>query len=354
MDQYQQLDTLQLVKQMTKGNVRTIGRTDRAHPFVFWWTGSGMLVTVRAGEVWADVETDYGENEIWADILIDGAPVQRLMLPRGRSRICLMRHLDPSVTRTISILRDTQPMPEDRLSFFRVNGIELDGTLEVTPAKQRRIEFIGDSITSGEGLCGAPGEAEWAPYVYNAVESYPFLTAKKLDAEYHILSQSGWGCWCDWTGNRRNVMPRYYEQVCGVVGGIGSTRWDFSCWQPDAVVINLGTNDLGALESGTVDSEEFHAGFHSSAKGFLQKIRECNRNALIIWAYGMLGNGLEKDILAAVREYQDQTGDPAVHYLRLPETKEEQFGSRRHPGQNAHEEAADALASFLKAELPLF
>lgn len=432
----------QLITQMKEGRVRTLGRTDAAHPFSFFWTASGMEFTARAREVWADVESIYGECEIWMDVVVDGAPVQRIMLPEGKSRICLFRVPDMDTARTYQILRDTQAMPDDAVSVLRIEGISLVGseseetdshkTLQETivsdsyeadgrgdtenidnsdlsdsgdndslpelcqlPEHRCRIEFIGDSITSGEGVCGAVQEQTWAPFIYNAVESYPFLTAKALDAEIHVLSQSGWGVWCDWKGDRENALPLYYEQVCGVLGRVednavgtasepewvrkiniteGCMRpWNFSSWQPDAVVINLGTNDLGAMDrvaSGEITLERaklitgenvgnsnaaievMGVRFRESAVSFLRQVRKCNPDAVMVWAYGMLGHGLEKDIMKALEIYKSDSGDVKVFYLRLPDTREGQFGSRQHPGRKTHEAAAVELGKILIQVLP--
>ena len=47
----------------------------------------------------------------------------------------------------------------------------------------------------------------------------------------------------------------YYEQVCGVAAGahnaaLGAQQpYDFAAWPADAVIINLGTNDEGAMNN---------------------------------------------------------------------------------------------------------
>ena len=61
------------------------------------------------------------------------------------------------------------------------------------PAPQYRLEFVGDSITSGEGAIGAVPEEAWAGAFFSAENHYARLTADALGAEYRCLSQSGWG-----------------------------------------------------------------------------------------------------------------------------------------------------------------
>ncbi len=58
-----------------------------------------------------------------------------------------------------------------------------------------------------------------------------------------------------WDNDVRHVMPPYYTQVCGVAMGqrnaaLGAQQEnDFAAWKPDAVIVNLGTNDTGAFDN---------------------------------------------------------------------------------------------------------
>ena len=76
-----------------------------------------------------------------------------------------------------------------------------------------------------------------------------------LSAEYRVVSQSGWGIVTGWDGIVENKIPPYYKQVCGLLTGernasLGALEdYDFKAWQPDAVIINLGTNDATAIQS---------------------------------------------------------------------------------------------------------
>ena len=45
------------------------------------------------------------------------------------------------------------------------------------------------------------------------------LTAKKLEADFRIISQSGWGVLSSWDNDPKCAIPKYYEKVCGVVNG---------------------------------------------------------------------------------------------------------------------------------------
>ena len=61
------------------------------------------------------------------------------------------------------------------------------------PEPKYRLEFVGDSITSGEGTVGAIYEEDWISAFFSAENTYPRMVADALSAEYRVISQSGWG-----------------------------------------------------------------------------------------------------------------------------------------------------------------
>lgn len=329
------------------------GRTsDYLEPLTLFWTASGFEVNVRAVELWVEIEADFEEQEPWFSVLINGAPIARQMAMKGRNRICLFRNRNPEEIKHVKFVKDSQAMHDDEKCCLQIHKLYTDG--EFYPVKEHlyKLEFIGDSITSGEGVFGAKEELDWTAMLFSGVYNYAAKTAEMLDADFRICSQSGWGLFASWDGNLEHVLPDNYEKICGVLTGkhnhlLGALDdYDFTQWQPDAVIINLGTNDESAfkMENFTHSLSEFE----DAGVAFLKKVRHYNPNAAIIWAYGMLGNGMRTSILRAIDTYKKQTSDIKVSYLELPETTSETVGSRQHPGVLNHRLAAESLAAFLK------
>ena len=127
-------------------------------------------------------------------------------------------------------------------------GLVLDAgarLLPPPPLPDRRIEFIGNSIT-----CGYGNESTCAndPFEYateNHYLTYAQLTARALGAVAHVVARSGIGVYRSYGGPREgtpeNVMTTEYEYTNLYDH---SEKWDFSRYQPQVVCINLGTNDL--------------------------------------------------------------------------------------------------------------
>jgi len=193
-----------------------------------------------------------------------------------------------------------------------------------------------------------------------------------MNAEYRIISQSGWGVLTSWDNNPYANIPEYYEKVCGLLTGeknkaLGAyNENDFASWQPNIVVINLGTNDESAFNNPAWKDEStgktykqrknkdgsFHTddlkSFEEATQNFLIKLRKYNKNAQIIWVYGMLGTPLLPAILSAVDSYSKKTGDTLVSVFELSNITEETVGARYHPGILAHEKAAKELSDYMK------
>lgn len=354
-------------------NIKIHGRTTGClAPLTLFWTGSALELNAKCSELWIEVESVYEACEPWISIVINGAPVSRRMLNEGRYWICVFRGMSENVVKNVRVVKDTQAMSGDPACSLQIHSVRADGEFLPVEEKPYKLEFIGDSITSGEGAIGATIEEDWISMWFSATDNYAYRTAKALNADYRVISQSGWGVLTGWDNNPHDNIPDYYEQVCGILSGdkneaLGALKEnDFSSWQPDAVIVNLGTNDGGAFrspewkdavtgeshkqrmnEDGSFHEEDLKS-FEKAAESFLVKLRRYNEKAHIIWAYGMLGIPMLPSIQRAVESYQRNTGDQKVSVVQLSETTQETVGARNHPGLPAHQKAAQELTEHIK------
>ncbi len=357
-------------------NLKIHGRTtDCISPLTLFWTGSGIELNARASELWIEVEVSYDLYEPWISVLINSANVSRTMLTKGRYWVCVFRGMNETKVKNVRIIKDVQAMNGDPACSLQIHAVKFDGELLPVEDRPYKIEFIGDSITSGEGVYGAKEEEDWIPMWFSATLNYTTMTASALNADYHIISQSGWGALTSWDNNPNFNLPDQYEKVCGVLTGeknemLGANKeYDFTSWQPDIIVVNLGTNDEAAFymnkwiddvtgqvykqrlqEDGSFHEEDERA-FSQAVEKFLRKLRKYNANAHIIWAYGMMGIAMMPAIYRAVDHYKRETNDKKVSVFQLPDTTLETIGSREHPGVLSHERAAKALSHYIKQYL---
>ena len=344
--------------------IRVLGRTTGKDVINLFWTGSGIEMIYTGSELWLEVNADYDAYEPWLAVELNGAQISRFPLNKGKNEVCLFRGMTVGKQKHVRILKEVQAMHQDPGHMVQILGLRYaDGEFLPLPEPKYRLEFVGDSITSGEGTIGAVGEEDWISAFFSAMNTYPCMVADALSAEYRVVSQSGWGIVTSWDGIVQNKIPPYYTQVCGLLTGernasLGALEdYDFNAWQPDAVIINLGTNDATAIQSaaelgqewaGTRDIEEVKKILTAAIRDFLKTVRSCNPGAQIIWGYGMLGDSFLPVIREAVESYAEQTADARIHFLQLPDTTPDTVGRRLHPGVKAHRNAARIIEEYLK------
>ena len=346
-------------------NKRILGRSvkggiDSQGSVRLFWAASALELNIKATEIWAEIACDYDSQEIWLAVEVNGFQTARFMAPKEASLICLARNLNPEKENLISIIKDTQPMPDDDRHFLKINSISLNDQGCFCPIKNRslKIEFIGDSLTSGEGLAGKSDEMDWITQWFCASKTYAVQTAKLLDADWSCISQCGWGlCW-GWDGNTDSRIPAYYGQVCGLLTGEAQKKtgtcgdFDFAGGS-DYVILNLGTNDNSGFNVHADENPDQL--IVNEVKRFLGEIRSNNPRAKIIWSWGiMFLDKMPALLKKGIDEYKKESGDAAVYALELEdmnkiEKSEEDKGSRGHPGLLSHKKAAMRLVDFIRS-----
>ena len=328
------------------------------------WAGSGLELCFTGSELHLLAEADFSALEPWLAVELNGAPLLRMPLERGIQEICLFRGMAPGTPKRVRVFKETQPMGGDPAHRLRVRGLvwEGGGFLPV-PAPACRLEFVGDSLTSGEGVVGAREETDWISALFSASRTWAKRTADLLGADFRLISQSGWGVRSGWDNDPAHTLPSIYDRVCAPAsGGENQALHDFRSWQPDAVIVNLGTNDASAMSGppwrgpeGRVFRQTGDAAglalFEDAVVDFLGTLRRHNPAARLVWVYGMLGGPLGPCLAEAVARFCRETGDRNAYYLPLPAVTEETMGSRQHPGPLCHQAAAEAAAEFLRSIL---
>lgn len=351
--------------------VHIMGRTKHTVPLPLFWTASGLEIRTDSSQLWFDVESDYEFCEEWIRIEVDGFCMQRMIVPKGRTKLCAFRGWPADTVRIVRIMKETQPDHGDEKRCLLIHGFSCDGELYDCPEKKFHFEVVGDSLSSGVGLAGAKSLIGAGPAVYGLEGHYALTVAKRFEADIRILSQCGWGVYCSCYNDLIQTMPRYYEQVCGVVTGEKNRAMgafdenDFESWKPDVVIVNLGSNDGFAVdqegwkdpETGTVYRQisngyggvekESALRFESAVTAFLKRLRRLNPQAYLLWIYGMCDHTMKPYLEKAVMDYRKETEDSRGGFQVLPSMNELWVGSDGHPGILSHQMVAEVLADRL-------
>ena len=352
------------------------GRTDEEqYPLPLFFNGSGIEVNVTGSELWIDIEVDYDMHEPWIFTRLNDSFMSRQMLMSGSYSLCLFRSMSPDAVKNMKFFRELQAMSEDDSCHILIKGFRTDGFFLPVSDKKYKLEFIGDSITSGEGSYGAKEDTDWLAMYMGVSRNYALMVSDALGAEFRLFSQGGWGVLSGWDNDPRHNIPSRYEKICGLAGGeinekLGASKpYHFESWKPDAIIVNLGTNDASAFNQpewtnpetgetfkqhknpdGSFDPSDLNR-FKQAVIDFLTMLRRNNPDSHIVWVYGMLGYDLTLAITDAMNSYKNATKDNNVAFLHLPNTTDETVGSHAHPGEKSHARAAKVLTEYLKAYL---
>ncbi|WP_430809788.1 MULTISPECIES: SGNH/GDSL hydrolase family protein [unclassified Carboxylicivirga] len=227
-----------------------------------------------------------------------------------------------------------QKRTEGEMGTAIFKGVRIGGKERMdvyNPFGARRIEFIGNSITCGYGTEGERPEEDFLPKTENVNKSYAFIVSRAFDAECYVTAHSGLGVVRNY-GDKKKVsttlatMPQRYHQVLDMDA---STGWDFSEWQPDAVVINLGTNDY------STGLRPDKAVFVDTYMKFIRRIRK-NYGSIPIFCLN--GPMLDEPAYSSVKEVVENCrlvgGDKAIFFIGIPTVllnKSSDLGSDYHP-----------------------
>ena len=228
----------------------------------FWQPGVYITIKFMGPdcEIIVNDEVLWGKNHNYLEVVVDGKPV-RIHTKSKKDTINVAENLSKGV-HTLTICKNT----EANIGYLEFVGVRCHQLVKPLPKPKRKIEFIGNSITCGAGsdVSGVPcGKGEWHDQ-HNAYLSYGAVTARTLNAQYHLSAVSGIGLMHSCC-NMNIIMPPVFDKISMRNDTIA---WDFNQYQPDVVTICLGQND--GIQDSTTFSNNYIA-FIKQLRGYYPK-----------------------------------------------------------------------------------
>ena len=251
------------------------------------------------------------------------------------------------------------------------HGFVLDKGCQLVTAPalpERKIEFIGNSITCGYGVESMEMSAPFEDETENHWLTYANIVSDSLKAQHTSISRSGIGVYRNYdgpkTGSTEN-MPWQYEYT---LFNKQEEKWDFTKYQPQLVCINLGTNDL------STDNYDIQL-YENNYRMFLKTVRSKYPKAKIVMLTGpMLGekessqqravldricadarkNGftLPNEAISGKKGKAKKTkkfGDKDIYRFDFTfQTGDLGYGASWHPSKLQHQKMAGELLPFLR------
>ncbi len=311
---------------------------DQAGPRCTW---SGCSATIRFNGVRLNAKIQATGNN-WFEVFVDSNRTETLAVSAGWATYRVADNLPPG-EHTVMLVRRT----EAHTGNTQIGGWQLDATAKILRAEapSRSLLFIGDSITCGYGNEAPNKETHFSPAQENAAATYGFLAAQALHADYSAVAWSGKKLWPN------NSILDLFDRTLALDS---SSKWDpKSAPAPDAILINLGTNDFG----GKPTPEE--AGWVGAYIKLIKSLREQYPKARIYCAEGTMMNDFwPADVKAQstcrsyIKRAVAECGDSNVTAIWFSAKQpEDGLGADWHPSLKTHQRMADVLTAALRADL---
>ncbi|MGI6265243.1 MAG: GDSL-type esterase/lipase family protein [Acutalibacteraceae bacterium] len=309
----------------------------------FDWTNSGISFTVNGtGAKATFTSNSLSPNPVYVNVYVDGDLIARntILMETTWAEYTLVSGLSAGI-HTVTLRKRNEAVYGGSATWGIVDLTAVGGTFGAAPADAtRHIEVIGDSITAGFGNLDVGSKLGYSSHTSDGTSTYATLTAASFGADIDVIARSGIKFIRE---NPSGSMYPVYEQISGLDNKC-TDPYDFTSHPKDVVIINLGTNDAGANQPDSY--------FQSEAKAFVQLVRQNNPNALIVWAYGIMGNGRTDAIQAGIQELVN-AGDNKLFFFPLDriDSALENVGTGNHPTVVTAINRSFDLTAFIASKL---
>ena len=222
----------------------------------------------------------------------------------------------------------------------RISKISTDGEPKATVERAKKIEFIGDSFTTG--YANSPElsySKSFCAQNSDNYNSYTGFVARNYDADYNVIAYGGKGVYLNIVDYDDTMLDQFgYSEVYVKDGNLNMSnreKWNYSDFTPQLVTVFLGENDRNGevrLSDSNVPTM-----FYEKYSELLDNIRAAYPNAKVLcisrtnWGYPKL---VEKAVA-------DKGGDIAgFYYLNLNNFSASSLG---HPTASEDKDIADEI-----------
>jgi lysophospholipase L1-like esterase len=307
----------------------------------FEWSGTEIVARFTGASAIDFTMSDYGN---YFDVYVDGALQPGTIIgDPSQTSYSVATGLDPTKVHEVSLYKRTEASLIGRTQAMGVTFPDGGTLLPPAPGAARRIEVLGDSISCGYGVLGPDATCTETPALEDHDDTYGAITARTLDADLYTIASSGRGVYRNADGTLTTTLPDIYGLALPYVSSGTPSAWDFATWVPDAVVIDLGTNDFVDGDPG--------AAFVTAYTMFLEQIRHNYPGAYILCTNGpMLADADYTTAAMYIQSAIAAVGDARIAYLAFP-TQMGDEGCDGHPDVTTQAAMATRLAPVLKAAL---
>ncbi len=308
------------------------------------YPGSGFLLRFSGAALTAQISSDSDKSAL--TVVIDHAAPELRVLRRGTNDVAIESQ-SGSGPHIVEVYKRTETW-QGIVTFLELRLGEGGELLDPPLLPRRKLMFIGDSVTCGAGIeNNAECKADPDHPTSDAYDAYGMLLGRRLDAQSHLVCYGGRGLERDYRGlgiaDGVVNIPQFYQLAVASDEPSGRVPWDASRWQPDAIIVSLGTNDFNLQKTKPLDEKKWVAEYVA----FVHALRKNYRHSFIILTEGAIVTDprlrrMVQDTVAKIR-------DKKVKYV--PSTHYPGLACDAHPTRMEHGKIADDLEPLIRQTL---
>lgn len=285
--------------------------------------------------------TDYGYFTVW----VDGERVE--VDTRGTTdTVCGIKVSGKNATLTLAtdleegyhtfkLLKQNSA----RNCIAQINSIGFTGEFAERPADSDvYIEFYGDSLTAGYGNLGTPSVGDGGTDYEDGTQTYAYLAATELGADFSIVARSGIGV-AYGSDDLASQMSNIFKYQC--YWRHPKEKHDFAR-QADLVVLYLGTNDDN---QGPKQSPTWLSTFETKYRAMIDELIEYHGEEveILLLENRAVSTGMKNVFASIDADYEQVRILPFTRHLG---------GAKSHPNVSEHETEAAELVAALRETYP--
>ncbi|MGI4020579.1 MAG: SGNH/GDSL hydrolase family protein [Janthinobacterium lividum] len=309
-----------------------------------YWSGASVKINFNGTGIAAVLKDQDTSN--YYQVIVDEKIIDKIHPDTSKKVYQLATNLSNG-KHTLELFKRTE-WDKGKTMFYGFMPVKEASVLAASALPKRKIEFYGNSITCGYSTEDFKSDSPIG-YFENNYVSYAAITARHFNAQYSCIAKSGIGVLISWFPL---IMPEMYDRLDPVDS---TSKWDFSKYTPDLVVINLFQNDAWLTQR--PEFGEFKHRFGTTApsektiilayRNFVKTIRSKYSKADIICALGSMdatqtGSAWPGYIEKAVKELHDQK--IYTHFFPYKNTP-------GHPKVLEQKQMADDLITFINQKI---
>lgn len=336
-------------------NVKTNGRIDTSNPERFRFDYPGVHFTLKFTGSTTIAAKIKASKETYFQAFVDGKPVldqsgrQAIYTSLNDTTIVLANKLKKAQSHEVVLYKRTENLDNKPAEFM---GFVLDTKatcMQPTSASRtRKIEFLGNSITCAFGTEAKNKDSKFEAETENNYLSYANILARAFDADANLVAHSGRGAIRNYNDPdmESTKIPTVPKLFLNTLDSDTSFRWDYSRFVPDAVVINLGTNDYSTAP------HPYKSLFFKGYLKLIAQVRAAYGNSTQIFC--IVGPMIDEPCYSYVKEIVEwqklANKDPRIHFIGIPRSLlalDKDYGAAYHPGGDGQKKMAQVVAPII-------